>query len=200
MASEYYKKKFQDVQKDKPYEMTKEEAWQNWWDYHWKQVLLCAALAVFVIVTAVSFFTRERPDYKVAFVAVENLPMEYESLEYELEQLGSDLNGDGKIIVSIRPYLVGIDTAINDQTDVAGLFGDIGCGNSTMFILDDPAWFMEQFGIIDPGFAISWNSCPALSHIDIGGDYTLALRNNKDLKEDYVADPSLWLAMTAGAE
>ena len=200
MASEYYKKKFSDVKKDTPYEMTKEERRRNWWDYHWKQVLIYSALAVVAIVGLVQFVTRDRPDYEIAYVGVNDLPVAYEYLEEELATLGEDLNGDRKVIVSIRPYLVGIDTAINDQIDIAGLFGDIGCGNSTMFILDDPQWFHEQFGVTDTENIYSWSSCPALSHLDLGGEYAIALRNNEGLGDNFYIDPSLWQAMTAGAE
>ena len=44
MASEYLKWKYRDVQPDAPVQHTKKELAANWWRYHWKALLLGAAL------------------------------------------------------------------------------------------------------------------------------------------------------------
>lgn len=198
MSSEYYKKKFQDVTPDMPYEMTKWEAFCNWWTYHWVTVLVVSLITVFLVSVAVEFFTRERPDHKIAYIGTNPLAVDVKILEPQLEELGEDLNGDGEVTVQIRTYLVDSDTS-HFSSELIPFVGDIETGNSTIFILEDPDWFRENYAITSEEMTYWWSECPALSHIDLYGDYAIALRSTEDMTEDYEIDLSLWQAMTENA-
>ena len=199
MASEYYKKKFQDVKADAPYEMTNWEAFCNWWTYHWVTVLVVSLIVTFFVLLAVEFITRDRPDYKIAYVGADSLVVDIEKLQSELELLGEDLNGDGEVCVQIRSYLVDSETSMFSGEAIP-FVGDIETGNSTIFILEDPEWFYEKYHITTEEDTYRWSDCPALSHIDLYGDYAIALRTTDDMEEGYEIDLSLWQAMTKDAD
>ena len=198
MASEYYKKKFQDVKADAPYEMTKREAFCNWWTYHWTTVLVVSLIAAFLVFLLMEFITRDRPDYKIAYVGTNPLAVDIEELQDRLELLGQDLNDDGEVSVQIRTYLVDSETS-HFSSEVIPFVGDVETGNSTIFILEDPDWFLENYSITSEANTYWWSDCPALSHIDLYGDYAIALRTADDMSEDYEIDLSLWQAMTKDA-
>ena len=199
MASEYYKKKFKDVEPERPYEMTKREKWSNWWTYHWVTVLVVSLIVAFFVFLATEFITRDRPDYKLAFVGANALSVDIEELQDELEAFGEDLNGDGTVSVQIRTYLVDSETS-HFSSEMIPFVGDVETGNSTIFILEDPEWFLENYGITSEADTYWWSECPALSHIDLYGEYAIALRTTEDMSEDYEIDLSLWDALTQGAE
>ncbi len=199
MASEYYKKKFQDIEPEKPYEMTKREKWNNWWTYHWVTVLVVFLIVAFFVFLAAEFITRERPDYKIAFVGSNPLAVDIEELQTELEAFGEDLNGDGKVSVQIRSYLVDGETS-HFSSEMIPFVGDVETGHSTIFILESPEWFLERYGITSEADTYWWSECPVLSHIDLYGEYAIALRTTEDMSEDYEIDLSLWDALTQGAE
>ena len=195
MASEYYKKKFQDVKPDEPYVMTKKEKVATWWMYHWHHVAIAIASALFVCVVLQNFVFRVRPDYKVAYIGEYYLDVDTEELALQLAELAPDINGDGKVVVQIRSYSVS-ETNQSNEADMVGLTGDIGVGGSSIYILDDSEWFINRYKVMTAENCYSWDDCPALANIDLGGTYDIGLRT------DYLETDAtlLWNAMIAGAE
>lgn len=199
MASEYYRKKFQNLEPEKPYEMTKKEKWKNWWYYHWLTVLVVTLIVAFVCFFVAEFVFRERPDYKLAYVGANELVVDIEDLQTSLEALGQDLNNDGEVVVQIRSYLVDDNTSIY-SSEMIPLVGDLESGHSTVFILEDPQWFADHYHVTSMDETYCWSDCPAISDIDLYGEYYIALRTTEDMSDDYRIDPSLWEAMIAGAQ
>ena len=172
MASEYLKKKYQDVKPDVPVELTKAEKRKNWWHYHkWHvgAVVLLAAVIVSIVWPIVSQVT---PDVQVAYVGEMPIPEDAAAaLEEALAGLTEDLNGDGRVLVKLRQYVSsGLDesalmAASGPVTDAMGqttsnalwnsdaaaqiaamvsLMADVGSQESFLFLLEDPAAFQQE--------------------------------------------------------
>jgi len=195
MASEYYKKKFQDIKPDAPLELTKKERWNNWWNYHWLHVLIAVGVTIFLCVLVHEWVFKAKPDYKIAYIGEFYLGVDTEELAEQIAELGTDLNGDGKVIVQLRSYATS-ESNPNYEPDMVGLIGDIGVGGSSIYILEDSAWFIDRYKVASAENCYAWVDCPVLSHIDLGGDYDIALRTDHAETEATI----LWNAMTAGAE
>ena len=101
--------------------------WQNFW-YHYKWPVVLGALAVVaVIILVAQMVNREHPDYHMILASTKNLPVPAnDAFAAELEQYGRDLNGDGKVLVSIEFLYVGSDggqlSAVNQQKFTATMF------------------------------------------------------------------------------
>ncbi|MBR2338697.1 MAG: hypothetical protein IKA63_04450 [Clostridia bacterium] len=83
--------------------MTPKGWFSNFW-YHYKWVTIGAVFAVIVLTVLLwQTFTREKPDYQLC-LAVEGYVPEaiVEVMEAELEKVGTDLNGDGEVMVTIQ--------------------------------------------------------------------------------------------------
>ena len=201
MASEYYKKKFQDVKKDEVVELTKKEKFCNWWHYHWGHVLIAILTVVCIILVLNQFVFVTRSDYKVIIVSQFAGNMDEDIIADELAKFGEDVNGDGKVVVKVRSFLANFDLPADEE--LVALTGDIGVGNSQIFILDDFDGFNEKYGIISEGDYYTWSDCPELAALNLDLDsYTVAIRSydyEKYAKENAHAD-GLWDAMTAGAK
>lgn len=173
MASEYLKKKYQDVKPDAPVELTKAEKRKNWWYYHkWHvgAVVLLAAAAVSIVWPIIH---QERPDYQVAYVGTVPLPEDAAAaLENAFASLGEDLNGDGRVLVKLRQYvsaeldesaMAAAGAPVTDATGqmtsnalatsdgasqiatMVSLLADVGDQESFLFLLEDPAAFQQEF-------------------------------------------------------
>lgn len=195
MASEYYKKKFQDIKPDAPIELTKMEKWQNWWNYHWLHVLVAIGAIAFVCVVLSEWVFKTRPDFKVAYIGEYYLSVDTAELEGQLAALGTDVNGDGKVVVQVRSYATS-ESNPNYEPDMVGMLGDVNVGGSSIYILEDSQWFIDRYKVTSGDTCYEWSQCPALSHINLGGDYDIALRTDAVQSDAAI----LWDAMTAGAE
>ena len=82
--------------------------WANFW-YHYKWVTLISLFAVVVLtVILVQMLTQEKEDYRLALVTEKVVPTTVlEELEAELAAYGKDLNGDGKVLVSVENLYIG---------------------------------------------------------------------------------------------
>jgi len=111
MASEYLKKKYQDVKPDAPVELTRAEKRKNWWYYHKWHVGAVVLLAAVIVSIVWPIVNRVTPDVQVAYVGEMPLPEDAAAaLEEALAGLTEDLNGDGKVLVELRQYVsAGLD-------------------------------------------------------------------------------------------
>lgn len=173
MASEYLKKKYQDVKPDAPVELTRAEKRKNWWYYHKWHVGAVVLLAAVIVSIVWPIVNRATPDVQVAYVGEMPLPDgAVAALEEALTGLTEDLNGDGRVLVKLRQYVSdGLDgralaAAGSPVTDATGqmtsnalmtsdgasqiatmvsLLADVGEQESFLFLLEDPAAFQQEF-------------------------------------------------------
>jgi hypothetical protein len=99
----------------------------HFWDYHKGAIIGAAvalAIAAFFIVQTV---TRVKPDYQICMATMTTVPeVIVAQMEQELQAYGVDLNGDGKVVVSIQNLNVSMEdsasydmAAISHQTVLA---------------------------------------------------------------------------------
>ena len=189
MAGEYVRWLARNEKPREKRELTPEEKRRNWWDYHKWHVLiaiLCVVLIGDVIYDAVQN-SRNRPDYVVAYVGQTALPDSLrERLEEGLAQLGEDVNGNGKVQLEVRQFVIAAESenpifAMEDtERGYASsmlLQGNIEMVESMIFLLEDPELFQAAFPILcradgtlvedtpdsDVPLYYRWGDCPALT-------------------------------------
>lgn len=202
MASEYYKWKYRNVKPDAPIHYTKRQRAANWWHYHRWWLLFGAVLLVAAVDIAVQALGigRVNPDYQAAYVASAPLPDgTVAALESTLSRLGTDCNGDGRVIFRINSYVDMADAADNDQPRYAyaanvKLLADLEALESYFFICDDPETLHANYDILarfdgaiagpaDAPDARRWENCPVLTSLDV---------NQDDLSGMYLARRGFW--------
>lgn len=152
MASEYLKWKYRDVRPDPPVQLTRKQRLRNWWDYHkWH-------LAVGVVLLAIAgnivwrAATQVHPDYQIAYVGTIPLAGEQAAAwEEGLAALGTDCNGDGKVVVRLEQYLTageGGDAEYAYASNVR-LMADLDGRDSYFFLLEDPEGFQKSYEILE---------------------------------------------------
>lgn len=193
MASEYLKWKYKDFKPDEKAELTAAEKRQNWWHYHkwWVVFAAVAVIGGFFLIRDVFF--RPVPDYQVGYVSKTPLPNAVlVSLQARLEELGEDVNGDGRVLVEIFTYNLGFDSQSMTDVDAAStgitrLTVDLSTGRVYCLLLDDPEGFQSRMGALsylggavppvdDPVFGADdwremvyrWEDCLALAALDLG--------------------------------
>ena len=184
MASEYLKWKYRDVHPDEPAELTPEQKRANWWYYHkWHVVLgVVLLLSAASILARALGFGESRPDYQIAYVGAASLPEDTAAaLENALSDLGTDCNGDGRVIVRLNQYVTGSDDAMYAYAQRIRLMADIDACDSCFFLLDDPEGFQDTCGVLaladgslpEDGESgplyLSWSDCPVLNALQLGG-------------------------------
>lgn len=229
MASEYLKRKYQNVKPDAPPPpMTRKERLANWFHYHklwlvaWAVILSAAGSMVWNMLG----IGQVRPDYIFAYIGANNLPEECAAaLETELAALGADVNGDGRVTVELRQYATNrsgdAETALyyNYAADVV-LVADITEAESYFFIVENPLDVQINYQIFakadgtppeDGDLEVDdkvfqWSSCPVLSSLSadqepLSGLY-IGRRCFYDGKqaEGQEANDALWQVITEGAQ
>ena len=115
---------------------TFKEKLENFWFYHKKAVLLGGFLAIAFGFALWQFATREKPDYVVMLAVDKTVPAAVvETVEDELSALGDDLNGDGKVIVSVYD----VSTALDRETQKANatkMLAELQNGEIMLFLVD----------------------------------------------------------------
>ena len=137
---------------------TRRQRWANWWDYNLKWVIVIGIAAAFVAYNFIGqYFFTVKADYNVAVVAPYYLPDDtVTALQEQLAAYGEDLNGDGRVAVTLNVYTLdysGGDTQTDTQAylTMAGttkLAADVQGGLSSVFLLYDPAGFAESTGTL----------------------------------------------------
>lgn len=193
MASEYLKKKYQDVKPDEKVELTRSQKRQNWWYYHKGWVLLGAVLAIGVFFLIRDIFFRPVPDYQVGLITKAALPAEVlDSLQSQLENYGEDVNGDGRVLVELYTYNFGFDEQSMIDVDAASagttrLTVDLSAGRVYLILMDDPEGFQARMGALSyldgsvppldgsnygaagwREMVYAWDDCPVLTALDLG--------------------------------
>ena len=143
MASEYLKKKYQDVKPDVKRELTPAEKRKNWWHYHKWHVVIGAVLLAILGSMVWNTLQRVMPDYQIAYVGTAALPDDTAAaVENGIAALGEDLNGDGRVVVRLVQYTSSgeIDAQAAMAAEVR-LMADMTACESYFFLLEDPEKF-----------------------------------------------------------
>lgn len=221
MASEYLKKKYQDVKPEEKRELTKEEKRKNWWYYHKWHVGIAVVLAAIVIDIAWNALSRVEPDYKIAYVGTTRLPDETaRALEAGFASLGEDLNGDGRTSAALTQYVFSGEDPNTAMAAEVTLMADVMECESYFFLLEDPQWFQESYHTLcyldgslpaegddsAEGTCLAWTGCPVLAGMEMG-NYTIPMTdgegvvsNQKLVSHLYLARRGFWTEKTAEHE
>lgn len=152
MASEYLKWKYRDVRPDPPMRLTGKQRLQNWWDYHKWHLAVGAALLGVAANMIWHAVVQVRPDYQIAYVGSVPLTEEQTAAwEERLAALGTDCNGDGKVVARLEQYLTageGGDAEYAYASNVR-LMADLDGRDSFFFLLEDPEGFQKGYDVLE---------------------------------------------------
>ncbi len=228
MASEYLRRKYQDVKPDEPPPpLTGKAKAENWFHYH-KWWLAAGAVLLAIVgsmVWNILGIGQVRPDYRVAYIGDNEMPEDQAAaLSEALATLGEDVNGDGKVKVELRQYAMDrggdAETAMyyGYAADVV-LMADLTEAESYFFLVEDPAGVQLSYQIFanDDGTppadsdyeamdkVYRWSDCPVLAGLDadqeaLSGLY-IVRRCFYDEKQAQAqgANDALWAVITKGA-
>lgn len=149
MASEYLKWKYRNVKPEKPASMTAAQRRKNWWHYHKWHVLSVAVVLLIGADWVWNILSQVRPDYQIAYVG--SVPLaegDGASWETQLAALGTDCNGDGKILVQLNQYLFAQEDAMYTAAANVKLLADLDAQESYFFLLEDPEQFQADYEIL----------------------------------------------------
>lgn len=149
MASEYLKWKYRNVKPEKPASMTAAQRRKNWWHYHKWHVLSVAVVLLIGADWVWNILSQVRPDYQIAYVGFVPLAEgDGASWETQLAALGTDCNGDGKILVQLNQYLFAQEDAMYTAAANVKLLADLDAQESYFFLLEDPERFQADYEIL----------------------------------------------------
>lgn len=187
-------------------EYTKKERLQNWLYYH-KWWLIAGAVVLWVagsMLWNVLGIGKVKPDYRFAYVGSRRLTDETVAvLENALASFGEDVNGDGKVAVSLTQHITAdsanMDNMMYGYAAEITVLADVTEGESVFFLLENPVDFQLSFQILahrdgsapaeDDFEALDkvyrWADCPALAALALGGyeDSYLDLTETGEIQE-----------------
>jgi len=217
MASEYLKKKFQDIKPDEKVEMTPKEKFKNWW-YYARFPLLAGVIVVALAVNLIwEVATNKQPDYQVSYIGQYSLPeCVQEDLLVLLKEMADDRNGDGEVNVTLQAYVINEEDSSAYEMQTA-LVADLTVGISEIFLVEDPmvlqekyAVFLQEDGKMPPDensvsnvWNYRWIDCPAVNErLHLGLDLYLICRGfeTPEMIEEHAGYMELWERLTEGAE
>ena len=198
---------------------TTREKLENWLYYNWWIPVLVLFLLVVggSMIVARSEQDRTKADYRVAYVGYQVLEGEMlEAAEWAFVSLGTDVNGDGMVTVSISQYITGdqsgFEGAYYGRAAEVALLADLDEGESYFFLLDEPEAFQKSLLILanpdgspaaeddtnvaDKVFACG--SLPAFAGLETENPLYLGRRCflNPDMEANSNENAALWAALT----
>lgn len=170
-------------------EYTKMERFQNWLYYN-KIWLIVGAIFLWVagsMLWNILGIGQIKPDYRVAYVGSRRLPEETVAvLENALASFGEDVNGDGRVAVTLTQHITADRESMDNMTYSYAaeitVLADVTAGESVFFLLENPVDFQLSFQILahrdgrvpaeDDFEALDkvfrWADCPALAALELG--------------------------------
>jgi hypothetical protein len=130
--------------------------WENFWYYHKWHVLIGIAVILLAAFLIHDLTSRVNPDYQIGLITQTMYSTEVtDSLESQIARYGTDLNGDGKVVVQVNSYVMEDGSSsgtVDMNVQAAGfirLTADLDDGSSMIFITDDASFQAEQskFGL-----------------------------------------------------
>ena len=132
--------------------LTTQERLLHWWHYHWIYAAVSAAALLLGVYFAAQALSNPHPDYTIGWVGTYPLSPEQEAAVAEgLAPFGEDQNGDGKICITVRQYLLDLEAMhrrgmTNGEQEYASLLAleaDLATGQSGLFLTVQPAAFQQ---------------------------------------------------------
>ena len=116
----------------------------------WLLMAGCFFLLIFIcIACSVSSLWSVQPDYCIAYVGSDGLTDDmYRAIESAFTDAGEDVNGDQKIVIQIRQYVIPEDRSADEELMTAQLTADINSCESYFFLLQNPKSFQYSFGLL----------------------------------------------------
>jgi hypothetical protein len=121
--------------------------WDNFWYYYKWHVLIGIAVILLAVFFIHDLTSKVNPDYQIGLITQTTYPTEVvESLENQIAKFGTDLNGDGKVVVQLNSYVAAEGSssqAVDMNVQAAGvvrLMSDFSDGSSMIFISDDASF------------------------------------------------------------
>lgn len=137
-------------------DLTPRQRLENWWCYHWYFVLAGLAAVGLAAYFASSWGSAVPEDYSVAWVGPYYLDEgTQQALEEALAAYGGDVNGDSQVVVRIHQIALDLraielrgTSGQQEYADLLALDADLNCGQSTIFLLEDPGAFQAYSGAL----------------------------------------------------
>ncbi len=122
----------------------REKLGKFWYNYHWA-VIFGGVLLVLIILAASLIGSKEKVDYTLVLVTKSKLAQTaMDELADELERVGDDLDGDGKVAVRVIPL------GMTDEGDYVELATIFSAGTNVMFAME-PTYYQEQIEAYEKG-------------------------------------------------
>ena len=121
---------------------------ENFW-YHHKWAFLGGLFALVVgVVLVVQLVTRDLPDYHVLLMTKQTyIDTDVQALEQTLAAYGQDLDGDGKVEVSIQNCRIAKDTNQQYNSGFQMVQAHLMAGDVLFFVWDESAYKMFMDGL-----------------------------------------------------
>ena len=153
---------------------------ENFWFYYKKQFLIGLAVLLVLLYLGIEKFSAVQPDYHIGLVrAAACTEAELKALEDDFTAAGTDVNGDGQVLVQIHTYFTDLAGA-PDANVVQALDADLIGAMSGLFLLEDVDTFRAVTGNIlagtsipmDGGLFLTVRADAAAAYIDLAGNMT----------------------------
>ena len=121
---------------------------ENFWFYHKTHLLIGLAAVLVLAYLGIQKLGTEKPDYHIGLVRAEALPeAELEALNAAFTAAGTDVNGDGQVLVQIHTYYADLADAsenagVSNAEAVQALDADLIGAMSGIFLLEDVDTFL----------------------------------------------------------
>ncbi len=121
--------------------MTKKQIFQNFLYYNKGVIIGIAIGIIFLVYFLQTTVFAPKEDYTIGIISSGYLPLEIISdIQYELEQVADDRNGDGKVLLGVRTYSFPYESTMNSEEIMANavkLQSDIMLYESMIYIVDN---------------------------------------------------------------
>lgn len=157
---------------------------KNFWFYHKNHVLIGLAALLVLAYLGIQKAGTIQPDYHIGLVrAVPCTDQELQALESRFTAAGTDVNGDGEILVKLHTYYVDLaddapDAGVNNAEVVQALDADLIGSMSGIFLLEDVETFQQiTNGILDDSCAAFDSGLWLAIRADAAAAYTALFQN-----------------------
>lgn len=155
---------------------------QNFWFYYKKHLLIGLAALLVLLYLGIQKCSTAKPDYHIGLVrAAACTEAELKALEDAFTAAGTDVNGDGQVLVQIHTYFADLAGA-PDADVIQALDADLIGGMSGLFLLEDVDTFRAVTGGIltdgaipmDGGLFLTIRANASDAYMDLAGKMTRA--------------------------
>jgi len=122
--------------------------WENFWYHHKWTFWGCVFAAVVATVLVVQLVTRDPADYQVLLMTKQtHMEADVTAMEQLLAQYGKDLDGDGKVEVSIQNCRIAKDTNQQYNSGFQMVQAHLMAGDVLFFVWDESAYDLFMDGL-----------------------------------------------------